>query len=152
MVDAPTPSESPAQLVDPAPPQRRVVFVVGSGRSGTSTMAGALQTLGMTVPAPEVAADDTNPKGFAESQWVVDLHDELLERTNVSMADARPSAWFDTGRLNNFEPLRTRLHDLARGAAGRRRARAGRQGPAAGVVPGPVALRGDAQPRPRSAT
>ena len=110
MVDAPTPSEPPAQLVDPAPPERRVVFVVGSGRSGTSSMAGALQTLGMTVPAPEVAADDTNPKGFAESQWVVDFHDELLERTNVSMADARPSAWFDTGRLNNFEPLRSRLH------------------------------------------
>ena len=49
-----------------APPKRRVVFVVGSGRSGTSTMAGALQALGMHVPQPEVRADETNPKGFAE--------------------------------------------------------------------------------------
>ena len=57
---------------------RRVVFVVGSGRSGTSTMSGTLQTLGLHVPQPEVAADATNPKGFGEPQWVVDLHTELL--------------------------------------------------------------------------
>jgi hypothetical protein len=87
-----------------------VVFVVGSGRSGTSTMSGALQTLGMHVPQPEVVADETNPKGFGEPQWVVDLHAELLQRCNVAVSDARPAAWFEAGKLANIERLRTRLH------------------------------------------
>ncbi|NHC21812.1 sulfotransferase family protein [Nocardioides sp. IC4_145] len=97
--------------VPPTPPvKRRVVFVVGSGRSGTSTMSGTLQTLGMHVPQPEVQADETNPKGFGEPQWVVDFHHELLQRCNVAVSDARPAAWFEAGRLSTFEPLRGRLH------------------------------------------
>ncbi|GAB2866802.1 sulfotransferase family protein [Nocardioides pacificus] len=90
--------------------QRRVVFVVGSGRSGTSTMVGTLQTLGLHVPQPEVSADVTNPKGFGEPQWVVDLHAELLQRCNVGVSDARPQAWFEAGKLSTLEPLRERLH------------------------------------------
>jgi hypothetical protein len=97
-----------ADLVVPA--KRRVVFVVGSGRSGTSTMSGALQTLGMHVPLPEVLADETNPQGFGEAQWVVDLHNELLQRCNVGVSDARPAAWFEAGKLATLEPLRSRLH------------------------------------------
>ena len=102
---------TPTPLSEQIPVERRVVFVVGSGRSGTSTMAGALQTLGMHVPQPEVVADETNPKGFGEPQWVVDFHDELLKRCNVQVSDARPSAWFESGKLAAFEPLRGRLHD-----------------------------------------
>ena len=102
------PALEPGGLV--APPKRRVVFVVGSGRSGTSTMSGALQTLGMHVPQPEVLADETNPKGFGEPQWVVDLHTELLQRCNVAVSDSRPGAWFEAGKLANIERLRTRLH------------------------------------------
>ncbi|MDQ4053393.1 MAG: sulfotransferase family protein [Actinomycetota bacterium] len=103
-------SSAPSSSVE-LPVKRRVVFVVGSGRSGTSTMAGALQTLGMHVPQPEVLADDTNPKGFGEPQWVVDFHGELLKRCNVQVSDARPSAWFEAGKLSTFEPLRQRLHE-----------------------------------------
>jgi len=89
--------------------RRRVVFVVGSGRSGTSTMAGALQALGMHVPQPEVRPDETNPKGFAESQWVVDLHHELLQRCQVQVSDARPSAWYETGKASASGITRARL-------------------------------------------
>ncbi|MCB0895238.1 MAG: sulfotransferase family protein [Nocardioidaceae bacterium] len=102
---------TPTPLSETIPVSRRVVFVVGSGRSGTSTMSGALQTLGMHVPQPEVVADETNPKGFGEPQWVVDFHDELLKRCNVQVSDARPSAWFAAGKLAAFEPLRGRLHE-----------------------------------------
>ncbi len=91
--------------------KRRVVFVVGSGRSGTSTMAGALQALGMHVPPPEVRADETNPKGFAESKWVVDLHHELLQRCHVQVSDARPSAWYETGKASASGITRARLTD-----------------------------------------
>ena len=40
-------------------------------------MSGALQTLGAHVPQPEVAADETNPKGSGEPRWVVDFHEQL---------------------------------------------------------------------------
>ncbi len=95
---------------EPGADARRVVFVVGSGRSGTSTMSGILQTLGMHVPQPEVAADDTNPRGFGEPRWVVDLHHELLGRVNVQNGDARPQAWFEAGKLATRERLRNRVH------------------------------------------
>jgi len=90
---------------------RRVVLVVGSGRSGTSALAGALQTLGMHVPPPEVPADERGSRGLAESQWVVDLHADLLARANVATNDARPSAWFETGKWAANGLLRTRVVD-----------------------------------------
>lgn len=89
---------------------RRIAFVVGSGRSGTSTMSGTLQTLGMHVPQPEVSADATNPRGFGEPKWIVDFHERLLKRTHVQTADARPDAWFLTGQLATKEPIRNELH------------------------------------------
>jgi hypothetical protein len=98
--------------------QRRVVFVVGSGRSGTSTMAVALQTLGLHVPQPEVPADDTNPRGFGEPQWAVDLHGELLRRANVAVSDARPTAWFEAGKLNTDDEVRERLATWLEGQFG----------------------------------
>jgi hypothetical protein len=78
---------------------RSLVLVAGSGRSGTSLFSGILQRLGYTVPQPEVPADGTNPRGFAESQWVVDFHTRLLKLARVQVADARPAAWADAGRI-----------------------------------------------------
>src|SRR4029079_8634872 len=97
---------TPTPLSETIPVKRRVVFVVGSGRSGTSTMSGALETIGLHVPQSEAVADETNRKGFGEPQWVVDFHDELLKRCNVQVSDSRPSAWFEAGRLATFQPLR----------------------------------------------
>jgi hypothetical protein len=66
-------------------------MVAGAGRSGTSTVAGALTMLGLHLPQPEVPADETNPRGFYESQWVVDFHKDLLNRSPVIRTlDARP--------------------------------------------------------------
>jgi hypothetical protein len=84
---------------------RRIVFVVGSGRSGTSTLAGALKRLGAHIPQPEVPSDETNPRGFSEPAWVIAFHDRLLKRANVQVSDARPRAWFATGRLAMDEGL-----------------------------------------------
>jgi hypothetical protein len=46
-----------------------------------------------------VPADDTNPRGFAESQWVVDFHTRLLRRAGVQVADARPAAWGEVAQI-----------------------------------------------------
>jgi hypothetical protein len=87
-----------------------MVLVAGSGRSGTSTMSGTLQRLGLHVPQPEVTANKNNPKGFGEPRWVVDLHKSLLRRANVMNSDARPSAWPDTARFSSVQPLQKRVH------------------------------------------
>jgi hypothetical protein len=78
---------------------RTLVLVAGSGRSGTSLFAGIMKRLGFYVPQPEVTADPTNPRGFAESKWAVDFHSRLLQREGVSVADARPAAWADMARV-----------------------------------------------------
>lgn len=105
--------ELAADVTESTPTQssRRVVFVAGSGRSGTSTLAGILRQLGLYVPQPEVVPDETNPRGFAEPQWLVDFHDELLKRSNVQVSDARPRAWFEAGRPTAREGVRQRATD-----------------------------------------
>lgn len=80
-------------MPDPMPDGRRLVLVAGTGRSGTSTLVGVLRRHGIHVPQPEVAPDDSNPRGFGEPQWVVDLHGRLLRRGKVQVADSRPAAW-----------------------------------------------------------
>ncbi|QNN52685.1 sulfotransferase family protein [Nocardioides mesophilus] len=105
----PSSQTSSSRLTTTSARPRRVVLVAGAGRSGTSTFAGILQRLGVLVPQPEVVADTTNPRGFSESQWVVDLHDELLARTNVQVGDARPVAWSQTGRLTERDRLQARV-------------------------------------------
>ena len=85
-----------AERPGPQASQRSLVLVAGSGRSGTSLFSGILQRLGYHVPQPEVPADSTNPRGFAESQWVVDFHTRLLAKAGVHVSDARPAAWGHT--------------------------------------------------------
>lgn len=97
---------SDPSAVDPADYPRKVLFVAGAGRSGTSTMAGLMKIMGLHVPQPEVVADETNPKGFGEPQWVVDHHDRLLREANVQVSDSRPDAWFETGRVATREQER----------------------------------------------
>ena len=107
--------DEPAPPPGPGPTPRQAVFVVGSGRSGTSTMSVILQTLGLSVPQPEVLADDTNPRGFGEPAWAVEFHHELLNRVNVQMSDGRPGAWLDAGRAATNERNRQRLFEWLEG-------------------------------------
>lgn len=71
----------------------RVVVVAGSGRSGTSTIAGVLKLLGLRIPPPEVPGNRTNPRGFFEPRWAIDLQTRLLRRSSVVLTDARPAAF-----------------------------------------------------------
>jgi hypothetical protein len=88
---------------------RSLVVVAGSGRSGTSLFTGILQRLGYHVPQPEVPADETNPRGFAESQWVVDFHTRLLRAARVQVSDARPAAWALTAEVGLDDAVRNEL-------------------------------------------
>jgi hypothetical protein len=76
----------------PTPQDRRLVLVAGAGRSGTSLMTGILAKLGMSVPQPEITADETNPRGFGEPRWVVDLHVRLMRTWRITSLDGRTNA------------------------------------------------------------
>jgi hypothetical protein len=93
----------------PSASARSLVLVAGSGRSGTSLFTGILQRLGFHVPQPEVPKDDTNPRGFGESKWVVDFHSRLLNRARVQVADARPAAWAHTADVGLDEEVQRQL-------------------------------------------
>lgn len=69
-----------------------LVLVTGSGRSGTSSLAGTLKRLGLHVPQPEVEASETNPRGFYEPQWVIDFHKGYLQQLGLHNIDSRPAA------------------------------------------------------------
>ena len=94
-----------------APDPRRLILVVGVGRSGTSLLAGILGQLGLHIPQPEVGADDTNPRGFGEPRWVVDFHTRLLQERRVTVNDSRPAAWEATGAAAEDETAHAELRD-----------------------------------------
>jgi hypothetical protein len=88
---------------------KRLVLVVGVGRSGTSLLTGMLGQVGFHIPQPEVTADDTNPRGFGEPQWVVDLHQRLLRARRITVNDSRPSAWASTAAAAEDEAVRNEV-------------------------------------------
>jgi hypothetical protein len=90
---------------------RRLVLVLGVGRSGTSLITGILGQVGFHVPQPEIRADETNPRGFGEPEWVVKFHTRLMEQLRVTVFDARPQAWEITGRMTGEPEIRAELRD-----------------------------------------
>jgi hypothetical protein len=91
--------------------RRRLILVVGVGRSGTSAFSGAVASLGYAVPQPEIAKDDTNPRGFGEPRWAVDFHSAMLRAERVGNLDARPYAWRLTRTAGEKEESLTALRE-----------------------------------------
>jgi hypothetical protein len=94
---------------------RRLVLVFGVGRSGTSLITGILGQLGFHIPQPEIKADETNPRGFGEPEWVVGFHRRLMRRLRVTVFDARPRAWSITARVAGEPAVHDELRDWLAG-------------------------------------
>jgi hypothetical protein len=94
-----------------APPEggRRILIVVGPGRSGTSTVAGALAMTGLEVPGESIKGNTTNPSGFYEPRWVVDFHKEFLAATDVADLDTSPKALQRIGAATSSSEVHDRL-------------------------------------------
>lgn len=71
---------------------KKVLLVTGSGRSGTSSVAGTLKRLGLHVPQPEVETDERNPLGYYEPLWCAEFHKHWLNGISVRTIDSRPHA------------------------------------------------------------
>ena len=74
------------------PPRATVLLITGSGRSGTSSIAGTFKRLGLHIPQPEIEADERNPLGYYEPKWVADFHKLFLNAIPVRTIDSRPDA------------------------------------------------------------
>ena len=88
--------------------------MTGSGRSGTSSVAGTLKRLGYHIPQPEVETDERNPLGYYEPLWVAKFHKSWLNRIPVRTIDTRPEAGriaMDTLTPERTEELRAWLAD-----------------------------------------
>jgi hypothetical protein len=97
----------PAGAADQIPAgaaDRRLVLVLGPGRSGTSTIAGALTRCGLEVPGEPIAGNNSNPLGFYEPRWVVDFHAEFLDRVGFGALSPDPGG-VDTLRAMTAEPV-----------------------------------------------
>lgn len=89
----------------------KLVVVTGAGRSGTSTVAGALKKLGLSIPQPELRADHSNPRGFFEPLWVVKFHKRLLLEADIGTLDARPRALAKATKVGARPDVRRELRD-----------------------------------------
>jgi len=87
-----------------------MVLVTGASRSGTSTIAGVLNHLGLDVPQPVLAPNESNPHGFFESRWPIRFHNRLIRRALITVTDARPEA---------FEMMAAAVTDENRASFGR---------------------------------
>ena len=90
---------------------KRMVLVTGTGRSGTSTMAGTLETFGLHVPGPVRPPDNANPRGFFESKWVIDYHNRMLDRARAHTMDGDPHTALRTRKSVN-QDTREQLNDF----------------------------------------
>ncbi len=90
------------------------MIVTGAGRSGTSTMSGTLSMLGLHLPEPWLQPNDTNPRGFFESLWVVRFHKRLQALSGVRTIDGRPGALELSRRVARRPYTVTQLTDWLR--------------------------------------
>ncbi len=72
---------------------RRVVVVLGSGRSGTSLLMQVLRGLGMAVSEQMIEARRDNPEGFYEDTRIVRIHVELLKSLQAWPYFPLPPDW-----------------------------------------------------------
>ena len=65
----------------------RAFIVLGMHRSGTSALAGFLESAGAVGPKTEMRPTDDNPKGYVESKHVMAFNDALLKRMGSQWDD-----------------------------------------------------------------
>lgn len=105
---------------DNAAPQKRIVIVLGSHRSGTSLLAAGLESLGANLGSIKISASNENPKGFFENEDILNFNDRFLNflggRWDNPLFDGRKAIdsktdkdllpWLDEGTkiiISNFD-------------------------------------------------
>jgi hypothetical protein len=101
---------------------RRVVIVLGAGRSGTSLLMQILVGMGMQVSGNLIPANVSNPEGFFEDVGFKDIQAELYSCLNVPVSLPLPENWLDTECARrakaSLNPVLRRLLDEHSGILG----------------------------------
>lgn len=93
------------------PSPKIALVVLGMHRSGTSSVAGALSMLGAAPPRTLMEPGEDNPRGFWESQVLMEVNDRFLAAGGSDWRDWRPFS-FDAEALTGFrEDASARLHE-----------------------------------------
>lgn len=85
----------------------RNCLILGSGRSGTSMLAGCLSSAGYFMGDNLMPPNEQNPKGYFESFGIEAINEDLLEQ----VCPRRPKVW--VGRTLFQQRLRRRKRWLA---------------------------------------
>ena len=88
-----------------------LLLITGTGRSGTSTLSGTFDHLGLHVPGPYLGANPSNPKGFFESRWAVNFHKRITSVAGINDFDSRPEA-FALAQAAITDDLRAELREF----------------------------------------
>lgn len=82
------------------------LLILGMHRSGTSALAGALETLGINLSNNLFEADPAiNERGYWENKSIVDLNNRILAHLKSSWSDPRPlpTEWWLTPGIKSFQ-------------------------------------------------
>ena len=79
---------------------RRVVVVLGVGRSGTSLAVQALEKLGVRISENLIPANNSNPKGFGEDADIVNIHARLLKSLTPTQIMPLQEGWLKAPEAN----------------------------------------------------
>ena len=99
---------------------KRMLFVLGMHRSGTSALAGMLRDIGLDAPKDLMPPTHDNPKGYFESKGVLAENDRLLSAlgTNWRLDQPLPRGWIDQQPASEWrQALLRRLQDSFGGSS-----------------------------------
>jgi hypothetical protein len=86
--------------------RNRFLFILGPHRSGTSLLASAIHTLGVSLGSRLIEHNEDNPKGFFEDEEIVHFNDRLLRRMSLSW-DSFGFIWEEDFSAEKLKPYYT---------------------------------------------
>ncbi|MBD3843552.1 MAG: sulfotransferase domain-containing protein, partial [Campylobacterales bacterium] len=68
---------------------KTAIFILGMHRSGTSALGGTLDLMGLEFGSDLMAANEDNPKGYFENNFVYKLNEKILKESSSAWDDYR---------------------------------------------------------------
>jgi hypothetical protein len=91
---------------------RKIVFVLGMARSGTSALTKVLSLCGARLPAGMMGGFVGNPTGYWEPRKTIQINETILRRHGSTIHDPTLRMWEDTFSARERTVVRDYLHSL----------------------------------------
>jgi hypothetical protein len=83
---------------------RKIVIVLGPGRSGTSLLMQILNKMGMHISDNMLQGSVGNPEGFFEDLEIVKIHKNVLQELNTQSSLPMPEGWLESEVVKKSRP------------------------------------------------